>query len=274
MSRVTPLLCPLLVGRDDLLDLADRRLADAVEGRGQFILLAGEAGIGKSRFLDSVARKARSRGAEIAKGDLAPQDMTVPGAVVLDLARTMQRIEPLAQLGKDLLDVLQAADGDEPRSRRLLVLGVVDRICESLIAPTMLSFEDLQWADQLSLEIVAELARRIRDRPVLLVGAYRTDELPTSTIREWRSRLLTQRLAEEARLAPLTLDQTALMTTLILATGLPAPRDVVDAVFERTDGIPLHIEERPSVSSRIGQPDERCPTHVAHDYSRPRRYAY
>lgn len=243
MSRVTPLLCPLLVGRDDLLDLADRRLADAVDGRGQFLLLAGEAGIGKSRFLESVARKARSRRIEVADGALAPQDQTVPGALILDLARTMLRIEPLAQAGADLLELLHATDGSEPRSRRLLVLGTVDRISESVLAPTMLSFEDLQWADQLSLEIVAELARRIRDRPVLLVGAYRTDELPTGTIREWRARLLTQRLAEEARLAPLTLDQTALMTTLILSTGLPAPRDVVDAVHERTDGIPLHIEE-------------------------------
>ncbi len=243
MSRVTPLLCPLLVGRDDLLDLADRRLADAVGGRGQFLLLAGEAGIGKSRFLESVARKAKSHGVQIADGALAPQDQTVPGALILDLARTMLRIELFAQLGADLLDLLRAADGSEPRSRRLLVLGTVDRISESLVAPTLLSFEDLQWADQLSLEIVAELARRTRDRPVLLVGAYRTDELPTGTLREWRARLLTQRLAEEARLAPLTLDQTALMTTLILSTGLPAPRDVVDAVYERTDGIPLHIEE-------------------------------
>jgi DNA-binding CsgD family transcriptional regulator len=50
-------------------------------------------------------------------------------------------------------------------------------------------------------------------------------------------------MADEARLAPLTRDQTALMTTVILATGLPAPQAVVDAVYERTDGVPLHVEE-------------------------------
>ncbi len=244
MSRVTPLLCPLLVGRDDLLDLADRRLADALEGRGHFLLLAGEAGIGKTRFLGAVERKASARGFGIAEGAVAPQDRIVPGALILDLARTMLRIPAFAQLGHDLLSLPHAADGSELRSRRLLVFDMVDRITESLDAPAMLAFEDLQWADDLSLEIVAELARRIRDRPVLLVGAYRTDELPTGTIlREWRARLLTQRMAEEARLGPLTFDQTALMTTLILSTGLPAPRDVVAAVHERTDGIPLHIEE-------------------------------
>ena len=66
MSRVTPLLCPLLIGRDDLLDLADRRLGDAIEGRGQMLLLAGEAGIGKSRLLESVIRKAMDRGVRVA----------------------------------------------------------------------------------------------------------------------------------------------------------------------------------------------------------------
>jgi DNA-binding CsgD family transcriptional regulator len=244
MSRVTPLLCPLLVGRDDLLDLADRRLADAAEGRGQFLLLAGEAGVGKTRFLGAAVRKASGLGFRIADGALAPQDRSVPGALILDLARTMQRIPAFEELGHELLGLPFAADGLEPLARRPLVSDIVDRITGSLIAPSMLAFEDLQWADDLSLEIVAELARRSRDRAVLLVGTYRTDELPTGTIlKEWRARLLTQRLAEEARLAPLTFDQTALMTTLILATGLPAPREVVSAVHERTDGIPLHIEE-------------------------------
>ena len=42
----------------------------------------------------------------------------------------------------------------------------------------MLSFEDLQWADDVSLEIIAELARRSRDRQLLLTGDYRTEEVP------------------------------------------------------------------------------------------------
>ncbi len=244
MDGVTPLLCPLLVGRDDLLELADRRLDDAARGRGLLLLLAGEAGVGKSRFMGAVGRKASLRGAVIAEGALAPQDQVVPGALILDLARTMLRVPALAQLGQGLLDVLEDRLGEGPRSRRRLVLEIVDRIAGALDSLTLLTFEDLQWADDLSLEITAELARRIRDRPALLVGAYRSDALPVGPmLRDWRARLLTQRVAEEARLAPLTLEQTGWVTTLILSTGLPAPRDVVDAVYERTDGIPLHIEE-------------------------------
>jgi DNA-binding CsgD family transcriptional regulator len=110
--------------------------------------------------------------------------------------------------------------------------------------PTMLLFDDLHWADEMSLEVIGELARHIGDRPLLLVGGYRADEFPSDTIhREWRARLLSQRSAEEVRLRRLTPAETAMATTLILGGELPAPRDVAEAVHERTNGIPLHIEE-------------------------------
>jgi len=244
MTRLGPRLSPILIGRDDLLDLADRRLAEVAAGRGQLLLLAGEAGIGKSRFMDAVETKARGAGFRTAGGFLAPQDRDVPAAALLDMARSMTRLEPWADLGRQLLALAaETVAAPQPR-RRTLVLATVDLILGALDGPTVLFLHDLQWSDNLTLEILAELARATRDRPLLIVGAYRSDELaPGALLREWRARLLTQRIAEEARLAPLTRDQTALMTTLILGTGLPAPRDVVDAVYERTDGIPLHIEE-------------------------------
>ena len=134
-------------------------------------------------------------------------------------------------------------DADYVRRRRQLVMDVVDQILAALPEKVLLLFEDLQWADDLSLEIIAELARRSRDRTVMLCGGYRTDEALNINLRDWRARLLTQRIAEEVRLTPLSRTETALVTTLILDTGLPAPREVVEAVYERTDGIPLHIEE-------------------------------
>jgi DNA-binding CsgD family transcriptional regulator len=123
-------------------------------------------------------------------------------------------------------------------------MEIVERMLASLPGPTMLVFEDLQWADDVSLEVIAELARRSRDRPFLLVGNYRIEDVePGASLRVWRSRLITQRMAEEVRLARLTQAQTALVATLILDTGLPAPREVAEAVYARTDGLPLHIEE-------------------------------
>ncbi|HEV8696169.1 MAG TPA: AAA family ATPase [Candidatus Limnocylindrales bacterium] len=236
--------CPLLIGRDDLLELADRRLDDVLAGRGHFLLVAGEAGIGKTRFLDAVVQKAEERGFANVWGYVAPQDRDVPAASVLDMARSMLRMPAFEGLGRDLLALRDATIEAEQVRRRQLVMDVVDRILAVLSGPTVLGFEDLQWADDLSLEIIAELARRSRDRQVLLCGGYRTDEaLPGTSLRDWRSRWITQRIAEEVRLTPLSQAETALVTTLILDTGLPAPREVVAAVYERTDGIPLHIEE-------------------------------
>jgi len=243
-AALRPVCCPLLIGRDDLLELADRRLDDVMAGRGQFLLIAGEAGIGKTRFLRAIREKAIARGMPTAMGSVAPQDLDVPAATIMDLARSMTAQGPFAELGRQLLDLSDATFAAEHVQRRRLVMDVVERIDGSLQGPAMLSFEDLQWTDDLSLEIIAELARRTRDRPLLLTADYRTEDVPPGTsLRDWRARLITQRVAEEVRLAPLTQAETALATTLILATGLPAPRDVTAAVFERTDGIPLHIEE-------------------------------
>ena len=251
--------CPLLVGRDDLLVLADQRLDDAIAGRGQLLLLAGEAGIGKTRLLAAIRRKAEARGFSAVDGAVAPQDRDVPAASILDLARSMTRLPPFAALGRELLDLCDVTRSAEHVEHRRLVMGLVERILISLPGPTMLAFEDLQWADDLSLEVIAELARQSRDRQLLLTGDYRTEEVaPGASLRDWRARLITQRIAEEVRLAPLTKVETALVTTLILDTGLPAPRDVAAAVFERTDGIPLHIEELLGALSTEARADGRA----------------
>jgi DNA-binding CsgD family transcriptional regulator/tetratricopeptide (TPR) repeat protein len=244
MSSIGPRLSPIIVGRDDLFELADRRISDARAGHGQSLLLAGEAGIGKTRVLHAILRKAAAAGFRVAKSDLAPQDRLLPLAAILDLARTMRGDEVFGSLGDELLAIQRDQGGDSLGSRRLLVRDLAGHLVAAVDRPTLLAFEDLQWADEISLEVVGELARLGRDRPLLLVCAYRPDELPADSIhREWRARLLSQRLGEEVRLAPLTYEQTALVTTLILGTGLPAPREVVRAVHDRTDGIPLYIEE-------------------------------
>ena len=244
MRRVTTILCPLLVGRDEILELADQRIEEVAAGHGRMLLISGEAGIGKSRLVDAIQGKAAARGFAASGGYVAPQDRNVPAAEFLDLARNMLREPDFAELGRELLHLRDEVEEAGQDRRRQLVFKVVDRLLPSPDQPITLLFEDLQWADDLSLEIIGELARSARERPLFLIGAYRSDELGSgSLLREWHARLVTQRIAEEVRLEPLTIEQTALMTTLILNTGLPASRDVVTAVYDRTDGIPLHVEE-------------------------------
>ncbi|HJW22274.1 MAG TPA: AAA family ATPase, partial [Candidatus Limnocylindrales bacterium] len=237
-------LSPLLIGRDAILQRARQSVDEVLAGHGQLLLLAGEAGIGKTRLGDAIRTVAEGRGFRFAAGELAPQDQDVPGALILDLARTMARIEHLASLGDGILALTERALGAENAERRLVVGRLVDLVADAAATPLMLWFDDIHWADELSLEILSDLARRARDRPILLVAAYRTEEVgPRASLRDWRSRLITQRTAEEVRLPRLSRDETAMVTTLIAGSSLPAPRDVVDAVFERTDGVPLHIEE-------------------------------
>ena len=170
MSTIGPLLSPLLVGRDDLLNLADRRIAEAAAGHGHLLLLAGEAGVGKTRLLRAILAKAEAAGFRLAKGDLAPQDRQVPLASVLDLARAMNDLGGFDGLGDALLTIQGGRGGDSLGSRRILVRDVAQLIVAAIDRPTLLAFEDLQWADELSIEVVGELARIGQDRPLLLAG--------------------------------------------------------------------------------------------------------
>ena len=243
LTQSRQLLSPLLVGRDDMLALAEQRIADATAGRGHLLLLAGEAGIGKSRLLQAILRQAALSGFRVSKGDLSPGDSLVSLACINDLARTMDT-SAFHDLGQRLLEIRGGKGADTLASRRLLVRDIAETVVDAIDEPTVLAFEDLQWADELTLEVIGDMARLGRERPLLLLADYRFDELPVGSIhREWRSRLLTQRLAEELRLERLSQQDTGLITTLILGTGLPASREVVEAVYERTNGIPLHVEE-------------------------------
>ena len=187
---------------------------------------------------------AATKGFRVGRAALAPQDRGVPAAAILDLARTLGRQPEFEGLGGELLLVAGTAISASGPVRRVLVGQIVDVVARVAEHRTILVFEDLQWADELTLEILSDLARRSREVPLLLLGAFRSDEMTRgSALREWRARLVTQRIAEDVRLARLDRDETALMTTLILDTGLPAPRDVAEAIYARTDGVPLHVEE-------------------------------
>ena len=244
MTSSTPVLCPILVGRDDLLDRVDQLIGETLRGRGSALFLAGQAGLGKTRLMRAALRKAEAAGFETDGGAVAPQDHSVPLASIREMAAGMRGSPVFGQLSIDLLAIDGRHDGDALGARRLMVRSAADLILRAIAGPTMLVFPDLQWTDEMSLEVIGELARHAADRPLLLIADYRPDELPLDTIhREWRARMLGQRFAEEARLRPLTLEETGVATTLILGGDLPAPKDVVEAVYDRTNGIPLHIEE-------------------------------
>jgi DNA-binding CsgD family transcriptional regulator len=239
---------PVLVGRDAFLTLVEGRLADAAAGAGRVLFVAGEAGIGKTRLLGSIARRAHASSFAVVRAAAFPGDVQSLAGLLLDLASDlMSAPEPvLGNLGQSLTSRIRAIPtdaGDPHHRRRLLVQDLADLLVTvEPDTPVLIILEDLHWADELSLDVLGHLAGRIANRPMLIAGAYRSDELyPSLPLRDLRARLLAQRLAEEVRLPRLGLDQTATMTSATL--GRPVPAQLVAAVHERTDGIPLHIEE-------------------------------
>ncbi len=253
MAGVGVVQSPVLVGRDDFLMLAERRLVETAAGAGQLLFVAGEAGIGKTRLLGAIARRAHASNFAVVRAAAFPGDVQSFAGLLLDLAGDLMpasradaarpRAEPLVASARDLPDAGDPDAGDAHRRRRLLVQDLADLLVTTEPGtPVLMILEDLHWADQLSLDVLGHLASRLATRPMLVAGAYRSDELyPQLPMRDLRARLLAQRLAEEIRLPRLRLDQTATMTSAVL--GLPAPAQVVAAIHERSDGIPLHVEE-------------------------------
>ena len=171
-------------GRDELLALAERRIAAVREGQGHLLLLSGEAGIGKTRLLQ--AMHGLADGFTLWGAGAFPQDVELSAGLLLDLGYAMSRSADadVADRGRalvsDLVGITEPVDdpGDAHRRRRLLVLDAADRLASLADdGPALLALEDLHWCDELSLEVVGHLARRLPSLPLLVVGTLRTDEL-------------------------------------------------------------------------------------------------
>ena len=203
MSRTRTVECPIIVGRDDVLELFDAAVAAGAKGRGRTLFLSGQAGLGKTRLIWATVRKAEAAGIRVAAGSVAPQDHSVPLASIREFATGIRGDAAWGTLSEDLLAIDGRHDGDGLGARRLIVRDVSDRILEAIDRPTMLVFQDLHWTDEMSLEVIGELARHLSDLPLIVVADYRGEEFPSDSIhREWRARLLSQRFAEEVRLPP------------------------------------------------------------------------
>jgi len=272
-GHALPIVSPVLVGRDDLVALAERRLAMVANGQGHLLMLTGEAGIGKSRLLGVVERSATTRGFRIARAVGFPGDQEVAGALMEDVARsTGDRADgavaaSTAAMASRIRDV-GAVDLDSHRQHRLLVRDLADSLCRMTSdGPVLLALEDVHWADELSLEVLAHVARDLVRVPMLVVVTLRSDELRgRPSLREWRARLLGQRLAEETRLERFDRVQTDAMVAALTSGASPISRELAEALYARSDGIPLHVEElvgalaravtpRPYGASEIAVPD-------------------
>src|SRR5260221_6306194 len=91
MNQAGPHVSPILVGRDDLLALSERRVAETAAGHGGVVLVAGEPGVGKTRPAHGIESQARAAGFRTTNRSLVPQDSLAPLAGVSALVPDIHR---------------------------------------------------------------------------------------------------------------------------------------------------------------------------------------
>ena len=251
------LVSPVLVGRQAELGLLGDSLDRAVAGGQATVLVGGEAGVGKSRLVHDLIDQARQSGARALVGGCVELDGGgIPFAPLVEMIRAFAAElgpadlddvlggarEEIARLVPELKDAAPVASDDDRGPSRVLelMLGMIGRL--AAVAPLMLVFEDVQWADRSTLDLLALLVARAGDRPLLLVLTVRSDELHRAhpfrrMAAHWEQQRLAQRLELE-RLGPQ--DVTAQIEAIL---GHRPDGELIEFVAERSEGIPLFVEE-------------------------------
>jgi DNA-binding NarL/FixJ family response regulator/tetratricopeptide (TPR) repeat protein len=209
---------PLLERESQLASLR-QYAAEASEGAGRLVLVSGEAGVGKSSLVEELRQ--RLPDATWAWGACDGLFTPRPLAPLHDIAREM---------GGTLLDLVRGAAGrDEIFDEVLRAASAVDGV-------TVLVVEDVQWADDATLDLLRFIGRRIRPLPVLLLVPFRDDALaPTDSLRVALGELAGQRYTRRIDLPPLT---PAAVRRLAEGTSYSP-----DELYQLTGGNPFFVVE-------------------------------
>lgn len=256
-----PMVCPVVVGRAPQLAALAAHLDALRSGCGGTVLIAGEAGIGKSRLVGELRAQAELRDVRVLTTRCFEPDRMLPHAPLLGLLRAYlggQPRQPFIQAFAALVPELsyllpeaahRSAAGsraamDEPaHEQRRLVHAWVQLVDElSAGQPTVVVVEDVHWADDASLDALHAIAYQCAVRPCLLVLTYRTEEISPS-LRHLLAMLDRDRLAPELVLPRLSLVDVDALLRAIFAQPQPIRPDFLHTIYELTDGNPFFIEE-------------------------------
>ena len=253
-----------LVGRDRLLGRLHGLVERVLQGERVTVLVAGQAGIGKSSLLRAAAASAAEGGALTAWGigldaDGAPGYW--PWTQALDsVVRTVGADRARAAAGEDagLLAAIvpsfgPAPGGDGAERERLLAMDVTSRLLDGLSEdrPVVLLLDDLHWADESSLALFDFLSRAPRPAGVGLIGAYRPDEL--SPAAQSRLGALASR-SEHLHVEGLDIDAVRALTERL--TGAPVEPAAAAAIHDRTGGHPFFVRELALLGGDGGPADQ------------------
>jgi class 3 adenylate cyclase/predicted ATPase len=249
-----------LVGREEEFELLMRRWSRARNGQGQVVLISGEAGIGKSRLTAALLEHLATESHTRLRYFCSPQHTN---SALYPIIGQMERAagfayddKPHARLDKLDAILVQTSTADAalfaemlslpndgryptldltPQQRRQRTLEALRSQLAGLAShnPVLMIFEDAHWADATSLEVFGRTVDRLKTLPVLLTVTFRPEFNAPWVGQSHVTSLTLNRLGER--------EAAAIVARLAGNKELPA--DVLAEIVERTDGIPLFVEE-------------------------------
>ena len=252
-----------LVGRSEEIELLLRRWEQAKDGDGSAVLISGEPGIGKSRIAQTILERLANDPHIRLRYFCSPhhQDSALyPSITQLERAAGFRREDTdeqrlskletvLAQATNDLRDVvplmadlLSIPTGDRypplhlsPQKRKEKILQALLAQLEGLAArqPVLMVFEDIHWSDPTTRESLDLLIDRLPGLRVLVILTFRPEFAPPWIGRPQVTLISLNRLPPRQR---------AEMIAYVTG-GKALPKEIADQIVDRTDGVPLFIEE-------------------------------
>jgi DNA-binding NarL/FixJ family response regulator len=232
------------VGRNELrLELA-RALRAMRSGRGQLLLLSGEAGVGKTRLATQALAAAGD--VRVLAAPAGPQDAYGPLVAVLRHYRRASTDTGAFEgsLGDHLRALMPELGPPPPMTDRATLVEALRVAFETIAAqrPTAIFLDDLHDSDSTTLEVLPQLAGVAESAPLLILCAYRADEIGREhPMRAMRIAVRRAGRLHELRVEPLDPTDSAALAEQVL--GQPLAPTLTDWLFERTQGLPLFVEE-------------------------------
>ncbi|HXA59055.1 MAG TPA: AAA family ATPase [Streptosporangiaceae bacterium] len=245
---------PVFVGRAAEVASLRTALERAVAGKPSAVIVAGEAGVGKTRLVAELSSHARQIGAiTLAGGCLDVGDGVLAYAPVVEATRSLARVlderelehvlgssrDELARLVPELGTPVVGSDPVAPARLFELLLGVLHRLAER--RPVLLIAEDLHWADQSTRDLLGFLVRNLR-AGVCTVLTYRSDDLHRRhPLRPFLAELGRSDRVERLRVGSLGRREVAALLAGI--TGERPSAAMAAEIRERSGGNPFFVEE-------------------------------
>ncbi len=264
-----------LVGREKELGILREAITRSLESKGSFSLVHGDPGAGKTRLIDEVRGHVHSVGGTFVRGGGSRSDARIPFEVFSEALRAYVRWlkragrkeqesavkrmrEAFGELGGEVVKIVpeiveligeppELVEMEAEKARIRFLITVTDFIL-SLGAPQrplVLFLDDLQWADEGSIELLERIGEKVGDHPIAVLVSFRDKEVDGNhplmhAIGKLRERNLP---VHDVPVGPFELGDTARMISEILledeATVLPLARELQ----ERTKGNPFFIQE-------------------------------